>query len=254
MALPALSYSLRRAIYASWHFSSFRRMQKKRKLTSNEYSYKQFDDTQSIFIHIPKAAGISVCKSIYGNLAAGHTSMSTYQYVFSRKDFDRYFKFTFVRNPWDRLFSAYSFLKKGGINNKDLKWSQINLSKYNSFERFVLDYLSETSIYEYIHFIPQTHLLSCYGKKLVLPIDYLGFYENLESDFQYVVKRLGKNCTLPYLNKTEGSKLTYQDAYSEDMIEKVRSLYLTDIQEFGYSFDNSSIETQILRRNEDFKL
>lgn len=85
----------------------------------NNYSYKPLDNLKCIFVHIPKTAGISISRSIFGNLGGGHTKIRDYELIFSAKDFNNYFKFTFVRNPWDRIFSAYRFLKNGGINEED---------------------------------------------------------------------------------------------------------------------------------------
>lgn len=89
-------------------------------------------------MHVPKAAGISVATTLYGNMAGSHTPLSRDELVFSRRDFERYFKFTFVRNPWDRLYSAYTFLKNGGRNQSDEAWTRSNLGGFSDFESFVL--------------------------------------------------------------------------------------------------------------------
>ena len=73
---------------------------------------KVFDEKKCIFFHIPKTAGISLVKALFGDLDWGHRDVNYYINVFDKKRFNDYFKFTFVRNPYDRLFSAYSFLKK----------------------------------------------------------------------------------------------------------------------------------------------
>ena len=79
---------------------------------SNDNMLKVFDKKKCIFFHIPKTAGISLVKALFGDLDWGHRDVKYYRNVFNKKKFDSYFKFTFVRNPYDRLFSAYSFLKK----------------------------------------------------------------------------------------------------------------------------------------------
>ena len=71
------------------------------------------------------------------------------------KKFDSYFKFTFVRNPYDRLFSAYTFLKKGGINDQDNNFAKKYLSEYNSFDNFVKFGLIKPEVLSWVHFKPQ---------------------------------------------------------------------------------------------------
>ena len=71
------------------------------------------DEHRCVFIHIPKAAGTSLTKTLFA-APSRHLQYTEYERA-NPKKFKKYFKFTFVRNPYDRLFSAYSFLKKGGL-------------------------------------------------------------------------------------------------------------------------------------------
>jgi len=243
-----LPHDARRALFAIIRHWEFSRMQDMRKNFRGEYSYKSFDDTKTIFVHIPKAAGVSVCKSLYGNLAGEHTSIYHYQYVFSKKDFYRYFKFAFVRNPWDRLFSAYTFLKKGGFNKQDEDWAVENLSGYSSFEQFVMEWLTAENIDKYIHFVPQTKLLFFPGTSTIA-LDFIGFFENIENDFLYVAKKINKDISLPHLNKTDQNLQGYMQEYNKAMIDIVGKVYKADIDAFGYTFDNSTFEQQLAMRS-----
>ena len=54
---------------------------------AKEY-FKCFDDTRSIFVHIPKTGGISIVESLYGTRAGGrHSTIQQYQIVFGAADF-----------------------------------------------------------------------------------------------------------------------------------------------------------------------
>lgn len=57
--------------------------------------------------------------TLFGNLGGAQLRIPHDQLIFSQREFEDYFKFTFVRNPWDRLLSAFLFLKKGGANKVD---------------------------------------------------------------------------------------------------------------------------------------
>ena len=70
-----------------------------------------FYESKTIFIHIPKTAGISIIKSVYGDVTlGGHRSMYFYSRIFNLNK-EKYFSFCFVRNPFDRLYSSYKFYR-----------------------------------------------------------------------------------------------------------------------------------------------
>jgi len=247
----SLPYSPRRMLYSIYKPKWFRENQHKRTIdTSSGYSYKPFDQNRSIFVHIPKAAGVSICRSLFGNLAGGHATVSEYQMIFSKKEFDRYFKFTFVRNPWDRVFSAYNFLKKGGMNERDRKWAEAELAPYRDFNDFVRKGLGKPSVQRWVHFVPQTSFLFVPGSQK-LQVDFLGFFENIQEDFQYVANILGmgESAVMKKDNVTSSDrKLGYKDSYTEEARDIVARIYERDIENFGYNFDNSSLPSQLESR------
>src|SRR3546814_16910974 len=79
------------------------------------------DRTQSIFIHIPNAAGMSMVSALYGMDSSVHDTWREY-YRRSPSKFKTYFKFSIVRNPEDRLISAYNYLMAGGKSEIDVYW------------------------------------------------------------------------------------------------------------------------------------
>lgn len=166
-SLPVLTYlHAKRTAFAILYRKKYLNFQTKRKIqTSNSHSVKPFDDTQSIFIHIPKCAGVSVKKALYGSRPGAHSTLSDYTCIFSLKEICTYFKFTVVRNPWDRLVSAYHFLKKGGMNDADREWAQSNISEYEDFESFVVNWLNKDNIWKYYHFYPQHYFFLELHKK-----------------------------------------------------------------------------------------
>ena len=198
------------------------------------FSLKSFDEHQSLFIHITKTAGTSVAKSLFNYLPYHYTAIE-YRVIYGRKKFNTYFKFAFVRNPWDRLYSAYRYLKSGGWNEKDREWAETHLSVYEDFNHFIKEWLSIENINNHLHFRPQYEFI-CDNKKNIL-IDYIGYFENLSEDYDVIRKKISTGKPLGTHN-TNPSAVTYKDIYDATSIRIVESVYKTDIQIFGYSFDD----------------
>ena len=123
-----------------------------------------FQKTKSIFVHIPKTAGLSLIHAIYGDNVElyGHKRIIQYQKVFSH--FDQFYKFTVVRNPWDRLYSAYRFLQNNGLNEHDMNAREQHLKHISSFEEFVLTWLNKNTMWDIIHFF--LSIIFCVLKKV----------------------------------------------------------------------------------------
>ena len=242
---PKLYLQLRKLKFKVARPDAFARLQDKRRIcTETSLSYKPFDDTQSIFIHVPKCAGVSISKVLYGNLAGGHTTLDGYLNIFEPSAMLSYFKFTIVRNPWDRIVSAFHFLKAGGLKSQDRIWSDRNLGDFSDFNDFVRRWLNEESIWQYHHFYPQYHYICDIHNKVDL--DFIGFFENLDNDFSYIAAKLEKNSKLAKVNSSP--RRDYQSYYDNETRKIVREIYAKDIKLLGYSFDNSSIKSQLKAR------
>ncbi|MGH8531666.1 MAG: sulfotransferase family 2 domain-containing protein [Gammaproteobacteria bacterium] len=247
--LWSFPYEFRRLIFRVARPRHYEKLQAMREIeTENGYSFKPFVEHRCIFVHIPKCAGISISKSLFDSLAGGHKKIGTYTLIFNKREFETYFKFTFIRNPWDRVASAFHFLKQGGMNNSDWLWSEKNLSEYLNFDHFVKCWLNRKNIQKKIHFVPQYKFV-CGTESHFPKVDFIGFYENIEEDFFYVKNRLGINANLIEANKNQDRKRNYREYYTRATREIVENVYREDIEIFGYDFENSSLQHQIVRRD-----
>ncbi|MEP3387245.1 MAG: sulfotransferase family 2 domain-containing protein, partial [Reichenbachiella sp.] len=198
-----------------------------------EWSFVPFYAHKCIFVHIPKAAGIAISQSLFNNLGGGHETIQYYQEILKPSDFEHFYKFTIVRNPWDRLHSAYEYLKSGGFGPNDKTWFLNNLSTFKNFEDFVLNWLSKENSNAYIHFNPQVNFLKDQHGKI--NFDLIGRYETLSDDVDQIKQRL--NIPHKLQNKNVNlKKRNYQEAYTKKMIEKVESVYSDDVKIFNYKF------------------
>ena len=136
------------------------------------------------------------------------------------------YKFCFVRNPYDRLFSAYTFLKEGGINNQDLEFSNSYLQEFASFDEFVLKGLEKEEIINWVHFKPQYTFVCDENDNIVM--DFVGKMENLNADFNTVCKHLNIESELQKLNMSSAKK----NEFSEEVKAMIRLKYQKDFNLF----------------------
>jgi hypothetical protein len=185
---------------------------------------------RAVFIHIPKTAGSSVARALFGH--SRHLPYFEYQRVNPRK-FERFFKFAFVRNPWDRLVSTYFFLKNGGANDMDRRFAEENLARYGSFAAFVEGWLTEQNVWSWVHFRPQ-HYFIC-DTDLRVRVDFVGRMETIAADFRAICQRLDVAAELKWTNR--GDHEPFRHYYTDGLRERVASIYADDIAIFGYRFD-----------------
>lgn len=147
-----------------------------------------------------------------------------------------YFRFAFVRNPWDRLVS-YFFNK---IHNDPAITSDNFDTQKMRFKQMVniLHHdLAERRLHE-IHVGTQTGLLP------VADLSFIGRFENFDNDFNYVKSQILKNNFNPekekkiaICNQTSDKRHHYSKYYDEETKQIVHEMYGPDIEFFKYSFD-----------------
>jgi chondroitin 4-sulfotransferase 11 len=198
------------------------------------YTLRSFDERRCIFVHVPKAAGVSVAHALFGHAAGGHFDANEYRMIFGR-DFWRYFKFAFVRNPYTRLVSAYEFLLRGGHPawKEDQRFRDDVLTHYTGFEDFVLRWVTPKLTCAIFHFRPQTQFLTLDGK---LVMDFIGKHEQIGDDFARVAERLQIRAELGHRNRTEGLRRPLDSYFSDDrIVERVKEVYAEDFRLLQYS-------------------
>ena len=142
-------------------------------------------------------------------------------------DHEKYFIFSFVRNPWDRVVSTWkyrlNFLKTGPRDHPFTQFCKNNIdSDFNVFVKSK-NIMKPPPCYNWVY------------DEHDQPIDYIGKMESLQSDFDTISIMLNLNKQqLPWLNKTD--HLQYHDYYDDDSKTIVEDLYSKDIHTFSYKF------------------
>lgn len=186
----------------------------------------------AIFIHIPKAAGVSVNRAIYGR-PLGHF------YAIDIKNlcphtFDELFTFTVVRHPIDRLYSAYRFSRKGGTNVMGMQNPDyyINHPDFESFERFVMNWLIRQDLKK-VDGVFRPQYLYFFDDKEKLLVDVFYKLEIIEGFYDEISIKLGKPFSLGHHNQSEKEELNI----SKDLKKVIFQLYKKDFELLGYSLD-----------------
>ncbi len=197
---------------------------------------------KTIFIHIPKNAGESMEKKlgIYGDQGNNlwgihkkyvlqHLTLPQMKRHYVTKDLYRnYFKFAFVRNPWDKTVSEYYWYLRYG-----------SPLSFDDWVRTLGERLKKSTglhILEVGHNIPQYKYVC--DKNLNLAVDFIGRFEQLQNDFDQVCETLGiEDTELAKDNATtsDGRK-HYKEYYSKESKKIIAKIYKKDIELFDYKF------------------
>ena len=199
-----------------------------------------------IFVEVPKTGSTSI-RNIIGKAKNPHQNilqikkdlngreelMSLKQKVFLKTGliksdriydniFKNFFKFGFVRNPWDRTVSLY--LRNEGIQMKESM----------TFDEFVnwIQYSSDTCIHPLKMKNQLDWFTDSHGNLLV---DYVGRFETLDEEWAYIADKIGCTKNLPYKNVNFGRK-HYTYYYNYQTKEIIKKKFQVDIEYFNYEF------------------
>ncbi|PYJ90824.1 MAG: hypothetical protein DME71_04735 [Verrucomicrobia bacterium] len=193
-----------------------------------------------LFVHIPKTAGNSIQSALRNysedQLVAlrkeqdgierfglrnpnynikKHSTLAEYRDALGNAQFGNLYKFTCVRNPWDRMVSYYFTPTQSPET-----WDQKKFGKMIFKAVSVADYL---------------RLDNCEQDPFA-NVDYIMRFENLADDFRTVCGTLGISPgTLPRYNRSRREH--YSKYYDDELRELVRNRFAAEIERFGYTFE-----------------
>ena len=145
--------------------------------------------------------------------------------------FSDYFKFTVVRNPYDRLLSVYHYQ------------GEMHQSKFGSFDGFVksLEHIIANPVgANGNHYLPQADYAQIDGTTVV---DKVLRFEELPDSFEEINAALQLNLKLerryPMGHRRWKTKPT-REYYSDELAEIIARVYKKDFEQFGYARDLES--------------
>lgn len=197
-----------------------------------ENRVKVINGREVIFLHVPKTGGTAISKAL--GFQYGHVPVSRF---IAREParFDAAFSFAFVRNPWDRLFSAFNYLHAAiGLNqSRDLRWAGKHLARYPDFEAFVHALKTPATrrvIWQWPHFRSQADWLSLPGDGPV-QASFVGRFEDITQDSADLASQLGVEIDLPVTRRAQSYA---EKRFTPQMVSIIGDLYARDARLFGY--------------------
>lgn len=159
--------------------------------------------------------------------------------VLNSKD---YFVFTFVRNPYSRILSAYlnKFQHRGKEGEGYRKrlgfevYSVVGDIPFLDFLKRLRDYAPDDLN---VHFAPQWYLL---GLNKAMKYDFIGRLENMTTDLPYLLTQLSKDQRVKTLHQAPhatNASNKLQQYYGEEEQALVAEIYADDFQYLGYGYD-----------------
>ena len=200
-----------------------------------------------LFVHIPKTAGNSI-QSVLRDYSEDelvalrkeqdgierfglrnpkyrikkHSTLSEYYDALGDEQFRNLYKFTCVRNPWDRMVSYY-FTPTQNPETWNRKKFRETISKAVS----VSDYL---------------RIDNGEGDPFA-NVDCIMRFENLANDFRTLCNAIGISPpALPQYNRS--NREHYSKYYDDELRELVRARFAAEIERFNYSFESNDPKTR----------
>jgi hypothetical protein len=210
-----------------------------------------------IFVHVAKVAGLSIRKAlspytqeperfrirrpqkmVNGEVNPLYTMwQSTLTHVTARAirrelpadTYNDYYKFAFVRNPWDWHVSMYHFILK----EKEHVNHQV-VSALGTFDNY-LEWAFNHKRNPYAKGATRQQHEMLVDDNGALMVDFVGRFENLASDFEKIMQTIAVNVSLPAINQSKHE--SYMNYYNEKRKKLVAEHSRQDILLFDYKFD-----------------
>ena len=200
------------------------------------------EEFKCVFIHIPRTGGSSIERSFRNPPGLGKAKHCyPHEIISFPKDF---FKFTIVRNPWDRLLSYYRWRMKASclhvpenereLGNKSFKtWLNFIREQREALEsnndETALDKDFNAAIIDQHQYVFNNDLVN---------MDYVGRYETLQRDYDNVCEIIGapKKVLGRFLCTSNNSSSHFTKSYDDETRRIVADLYRKDIEYFNYNF------------------
>lgn len=239
-----LRHFVNNKLVAAYYFKRARRMMRSRGLDSLcKRLYMVDKANRAVYVEISKAANSSIKQSMFQAEIPDDYSMhmmtevNGVRHVTQLTEEERgYYVFSFVRNPYSRLVSAYESKMHVDVEKFGRRWFDSYLFGFLTVDRGFEDFARKVcSIPEELldqHVYPQYNLL--YSKDGKCFADFVGKMESLSADYEPIRSRFGYAPLRHYNKSLAAMGKDWRDYYSKELADMVYEKYRKDFEAFGY--------------------
>ncbi|WP_296675386.1 sulfotransferase family 2 domain-containing protein [Novosphingobium sp.] len=195
-----------------------------------------FRDAGTTYIHVPRTGGTSIASAIFGRFI-GHFSLADLLAVSGPRVLALP-RFTIVRNPWDRLISAWTFASQGRGDAGDIS-IKVNprvrkeIQRFHSFEAFVEEWLfvQDTATRDGIFRPQHGYIVDGAGR---MRFDHVGRMESMAMTQDWLSDTLKRHVVFGHVNRS--ARRDYRGYYTPRLRDLVAAAYERDIALLNYDF------------------
>lgn len=192
-------------------------------------------DGNWVFVHIPKCAGTSIWAALSAQ-PTWHPTLDEY-FAHDAARARKAYKFTIVRNPWDRLVSSFHYMVQVDPNPEAARWLSTWFPQISSFDAFLHRARTEKSVANAMRrhhlFKPQIDFIKVDGR---IAVDKWIKLEQIDEQIVDIFEQIGfDRANIPMINKSKHSD--YVDYFrTTGDIKFVSDFYRSDVEAFDYQF------------------
>lgn len=201
--------------------------------------YMVLPEKRLIYLEMPKVANSAIKASMLNKEFPDAFSIQQESLKYTEHSLNgkhrNFYKFTFVRNPMERVVSCYENKYHGdqktiGINIKEYDHYLFGyIKKDKGFSNFLFRIALIPDAYKDQHFKPQYKI--AYDQNGKKRVNYIGKYERLNEEYGKIAQKYNL-AQLNVYNKTQ--RKNYMEYYNRWTVFLVYLIYRKDIQYFGY--------------------
>ena len=140
----------------------------------------------------------------------------------TKSQYQEYFKFTVVRNPWARAVSLYR-----NVIRSEMHLRNFRLDPHVGFAEFLRLHAGKSML------APQKYWIIDHQGNV--PFDFIARHENIARDWEIIAGKIGLDSAMLQHRLSQGA-VDYREYYNDELNHIIETVFRDDIERFDYEF------------------